>query len=191
MDVKCDLMGVYYGNLTRNITRSSRYYYLCKALEMSVMRILVLSVLFFGVLALSSCSGEADYSVTETEEVGSAKTVASLYVEGMMCEAACGGKIQKELSQLACVLSASIEFDENKNLDIAIVEFDNSCCSLEDMVNTVHAISDGAYQVKKVEVVTYSPAAGKYSTEETAYDFNNTFSMSSLFKSVTLILELR
>jgi hypothetical protein len=59
------------------------------------------------------------------------------------------------------------------------------------MVHTVHAISDGAYQVKKVEVVTYSPAAGKYSTEETAYDFNNTFSMSSLFKSVTLILELR
>lgn len=143
-------------------------------------------------LMFLACNNDAGVVITETNHTGVSKNVANIYVEGMMCAQGCAGKIQKELALLDCVVEASVDFDESRDLDIATVEFDGEQCTVDDMINKVNSIADGAYEVRKVELETYSPASSSEIEEQgSAYNYNKAFSWSALFKSVTVILDLR
>lgn len=78
--------------------------------------------------------------------------VAHIEIEGMMCGDGCGGKIKKELKELDCVADASIEFDAENPVDIAIVEFDKGQCDEQAFIDKIQAIGDGNYQVKSVKM---------------------------------------
>jgi copper chaperone CopZ len=133
----------------------------------------IISIIFAAILI--SCkegSGSADTGNKPSAEIvyvkktGSSRTTATLFIGGMTCEAGCGGKITKELTALNGVFSTDIEFAENRDLNMAIVEFDPSLTNPEKLVAGVNEIADGKlYSVSKVEVTTYTPSAEE-DTEE-------------------------
>lgn len=107
---------------------------------------------------LTGCGGTADYELIERHAPGSSDmTVARLDVSGMMCAHACGGKIKKELLKVAGVANASIEFEENRLLNFAEVEFDERLVELDGLVEAVSGIADGKlYAVEAVQVTHFA-----------------------------------
>lgn len=107
---------------------------------------------------LTGCGGTADYELIERHAPGSSDmTVARLDVSGMMCAHACGGKIKKELLKVVGVANASIEFEENRLLNFAEVEFDERLVELDGLVEAVSGIADGKlYAVEAVQVTHFA-----------------------------------
>lgn len=89
-------------------------------------------------------------NVVETD--GPEKAVARLAIEGMGCEMACGGAIKKALGNLDGVVITEIDFDSEKETDYAIVEFDDTKVSGEQMVETVSGLRKGQYNVSAVTI---------------------------------------
>lgn len=109
---------------------------------------------------ISGCSTE-NQTVTEspfetivrvTESADVSKTIANIGIEGMACERACGGSIKKALLNMDGIISAEIKFDEDEAVDFAIVEFDESKISSEEMVKAVTALHKGQFTVKSVAI---------------------------------------
>jgi len=123
--------------------------------------VLVGSVLALA-LGLTSC-GESgsSYEVTENHTAGTSDlTMARLDVSGMMCAHACGGKIKKELLKVEGVANASIEFEENRDLNYAEVEYDAKTVELSGLVEAIAGIADGKlYAVEAVEVTHFAKGA--------------------------------
>ena len=80
------------------------------------------------------------------------KTTASMSVQGMMCEVGSVAKVRKELLEVPGVASAMIDFDKDRSVNFANIEFDPATVSAEDLVAKVTAIGDGMYPVPKMEV---------------------------------------
>lgn len=127
--------------------------------HMKSMKFLLYVLLAFGVL---SCSEEvknqnvSDIPVIRREissEVN--KTVANLLIDGMTCSEGCGGKIQKELQALNGVVNTKLDYEENRADNTVTVEFDPSQMDEKKMIECVHAIMDGQYHVKSIEILTY------------------------------------
>lgn len=109
-------------------------------------------------------------NIIETD--GPAKAVARLAIEGMGCEMACGGAIKKALGNMDGVLATEIDFDSEQETDFAIVEYDESKVTGEQMIETVTALRKGQYSVSgltidkhvkagKSEAHDLSPKSGK------------------------------
>lgn len=116
---------------------------------------------FFAFLFLGSCSEAAKVDVRIEERVADVeKTVAKIGVEGMMCEIACGGKIRKELSEVNGVASADITFEEGESVNYAVVEYNPSLVTEQELMSTINQISDGKlYKVSEMTITRYAPAA--------------------------------
>lgn len=111
-------------------------------------------------LLFSGCSTETQ-NVTEstvetvvrvTETAGVSKTVANIGIEGMACERACGGSIKKALLNMDGIVSAEIKFDVDEAVNFAVVEFDESKISSEEMVKTLTTLNKGQFTVKSVAI---------------------------------------
>jgi copper chaperone CopZ len=83
------------------------------------------------------------------------KTLAKLSISGMTCSAGCGGKIQQDLSAMAGVTSTSLDYEDNRDANVVIVEYNPTEVNELEFIKKVNAIANGKYQVKAVEVVTY------------------------------------
>ena len=124
--------------------------------------VLVGSVLVFRPWACTSCGDSgSSYEVTENHTAGTSDlTMARLDVSGMMCAHACGGKIKKELLKVEGVANASIEFEENRDLNYAEVEYDAKTVELSGLVEAIAGIADGKlYAVEAVEVTHFAKGA--------------------------------
>ena len=77
----------------------------------------------------------------------SAQTTAALAVEGMMCAHACGGKIQQELKKLPGVRSTSVDFIEDRKVNIVKVDFDANVTDEQKMMFCINEMADGKYTV--------------------------------------------
>ncbi|MCH2198207.1 MAG: hypothetical protein MK081_05450 [Flavobacteriales bacterium] len=120
-----------------------------------------LFILLSAFVLIYACSAEPPIDVVYTESVADVeKTVATIGVEGMMCEIACGGKIRKELSEIHGVANASIEYNEGENVNYAVVEYNPAKVNETELIRCINTISDGKlYAVKDMEVTRYAPAA--------------------------------
>ena len=87
------------------------------------------------------------------------KTVAEMSVEGMMCEIGCVAKVRKELLEVPGVASATIDFEKDRQLNVAIVEYDAEVVEAEALVAKVTAIGDGMYPVHRMAVTHHGEAA--------------------------------
>lgn len=107
-----------------------------------------------------SCSDSMPVEVTVEERVADIeKTVARIGVDGMMCEIACGGKIRKELSELGGVALATIDYDDDAEVNYALVEYNPALVSERELVQTINRIGDGKlYEVTDVLVTRYAPS---------------------------------
>lgn len=99
-------------------------------------------------LLLTSCGTEEVKKEIDPANVA----VAKIEIEGMMCADGCGGKIKKELNELDCVASTTIEFNAENPVDVAVVEFDKESCGEQAFIDQISAIGDGKYAVKNVTI---------------------------------------
>ena len=113
---------------------------------------------------LASCGGSqvpAVETVYEAYHVEGTvdKTVAEMSVEGMMCEIGCVAKVRKELLEVPGVASATIDFEKDRQLNVAIVEYDAGVVEAEALVAKVTAIGNGMYPVHRMAVTYHGEAA--------------------------------
>ena len=127
------------------------------------MRTFSLSALLAATL-LSSCGGPkppaVDTVYEEFHKEGTVdKTVAEMSVEGMMCEVGCVAKVRKELLEVPGVASATIDFEKDRKLNVAVAEYDADVVDAEVLVAKVTAIGDGMYPVHRMAVTHHGEAA--------------------------------
>lgn len=134
----------------------------------------------------STTEASKDVSVTFVEESGDAdKYIASLSIDGMACEMACGSKISGTLAALTGVKNTSIEFNGAEEENFALVEYDANEISEKEMISAIEGLNNGHYSVKAVKVThfTKSKAAEDQSEKVGAvnqsfdYDLPNFFSI--------------
>lgn len=94
-------------------------------------------------------------ATTNTVVDGTTKTEAILTISGMTCAHGCGGKIQKELQNLNGVVTTSLDFVEDRDVNVVKVEFDPNLVKETDMTNIVNTIADGQYHVVKAEIISH------------------------------------
>jgi copper chaperone CopZ len=112
------------------------------------------------VLIISSCSTDQSQVLEKniekveiiTEVDTESKTIANFGIEGMACEKACGGSIKKALMNMDGVIAADIKFDVNNDVDFAVVEFDDSKVSSEQMAQKLSELNKGQFTVKSIAV---------------------------------------
>lgn len=143
--------------------RLARAYIYRMQKEFTLVQIKRHIVFVFGLWVLAmgftGCSESADScEVTERYTNGtSVMTMARLDVSGMMCLHACGGKIKKELLKVNGVANATIEFEEDRALNYAKVEYDERVVEVNGLVEAIAGIADGKlYAVQAVEVTHFA-----------------------------------
>jgi copper chaperone CopZ len=96
-------------------------------------------------------SGKNDKPEVEVKMVNqqadSSYTIADLAVEGMMCAHACGGKVQQELRKIAGVKNTSLDFIEERKVNVVRVQFDPAMVDEQKMITSINSIVDGKYTV--------------------------------------------
>lgn len=151
--------------------------------------------MYFSALAfiLTACNNHSveqeNAEVSHVVKLGEPKTTATLSIDGMMCEMACGGKIRKELESIEGVSLASIDFEDERPLNMAMVEYDPAKVDENKLIATVNQIADGKlYSVKSVEVVQYerkeiNSNSSKKSDgeEEVSFDVQRVFKFPDVF----------
>lgn len=123
------------------------------------MRLLITSVIAIFSLAACNTPTQDAPQITHVKAVGpEGKSVAKLSIEGMMCEVGCASKVKKELLELKGVSSVMIDFDDDRKVDFAIVEFDTNTADLDEMYMQVNSIADGKlYGVTAMEITQFWP----------------------------------
>ena len=124
----------------------------------------LLHVAAFALLVGCSCgpdgndlSATSDVVRTEVQSFitsGTPVTIASLGIEGMSCEMMCGGVIKKALEGTDGVISAEIQFDAEKDIDVAVVKYQSEKVKDAALISVVNELRDGLYKVRSVEVQT-------------------------------------
>lgn len=74
-----------------------------------------------------------------------------LPIQGMMCGISCKGAVKKCLASIPGVANCTVNFEEEEEIDHAIVSFDNTLTSKEEMIAKVEALNQGAYKVVEEE----------------------------------------
>ena len=118
------------------------------------MRLLVFALLASGLVFCGSGphpTVETVYVETHVEGAEDRST-ATMSVQGMMCEVGCVAKVRKELLEVKGVASAMIDFEKDRELNFATIEFDADAVSAAELVAKVVAIGDGMYPVPQMEV---------------------------------------
>ena len=122
---------------------------------------LVLTVALFSIA--TSCSSEAkteNKEVAEQENEATAKPVANqqmtIEVMGMVCEKGCGGSIRKEMKATNGVTKTSFDFEDEREVNVATIDFDDSIISEEEIILALttmneHQFTVGAHSVKALK----------------------------------------
>ena len=101
-----------------------------------------------------------DLVVTEVNEVGELrKTTAKLEIKGMMCEVGCVAKVKKELLEKKGVSNVTVNFESDREIDFATIEYDPQIETVESLASVVTYIADGKlYGVPSALVTNYAPS---------------------------------
>ena len=96
--------------------------------------------------------------VTEVNEIGELdKTTALLEIKGMMCEVGCVAKVKKELLEQKGVSNVTVNFESDREIDFATIEYDPKIETIESLTSAVTNIADGKlYNVTSVLVTNYA-----------------------------------
>lgn len=111
-----------------------------------------IAIASFTAVILIACSGEkaerplpAIEYVTNTDAT---ESVATLEIEGMMCEHGCVASIKQKVGALPGVTSVEVNFEE----DLATVTFDPAKISEKEIISEIQRINDKQYTVTKATV---------------------------------------
>lgn len=134
-------------------------------------------------------SEKSDVPVTFVKESGETEGyVANIAIEGMGCEMMCGSKISGELNQLAGVKNISIDFKGAGETNYAVVEYDATTVSEQEMIKTVNSIADGHYKVNAVEVKQIVKSEEPESdNDDSAYQPSISYELPNVFSVFTAL----
>lgn len=82
--------------------------------------------------------------------------VVEMVIEGMTCEMSCAGRMYLKLDEMDGVGNIDIRFakvEGNDNHDRALIEFDPSKLTQEDLVGAVNVVGGGVYFVKSTTLL--------------------------------------
>lgn len=116
---------------------------------------LIISIALFSCGSATPNAEATPATTTNTVVDGTNKTEAILSISGMTCAHGCGGKIQKELQNLNGVVTTSLDFVEDRDVNVVKVEYDPNVVKETDMTNIVNTIADGQYHVVKAEIISH------------------------------------
>jgi len=88
--------------------------------------------------------------------------VARLGVEGMSCAKMCAGLIQKTLSTTEGIANCEVLFEEKT----ALVSYDPTKVTGQQMVSLVHGLHDGQYKVTAIEINQEADLTSEEHTEK-------------------------
>lgn len=142
----------------------------------------IISVLTFGgMLVVASCgsSGEeapnATIPLSEEEEVTiadksdvQANMVADIGISGMVCEMSCVSSVRNELMSMPGVKSMEMDFDEEAEVNHAIVEFDDRVTNKDKMIAAIEALNENAYKVESFDEKTLGQNSSSGEVKESA-----------------------
>jgi Cu+-exporting ATPase len=119
---------------------------------MKTIKILTITLI---ALAFLNCKNEAKPKI-ETVEIESAKALdpnatyakAEFTIDGMTCQIGCAATIQKKISKMEGVKSATVDFDRK----LAMVEYDNAKVTPTSLEETVTSVAD-VYKVSDMKTV--------------------------------------
>jgi copper chaperone CopZ len=130
---------------------------------MNKVSTLLATAVVIAVFMLTGCERNIevyDLLVTEVNEVGELnKTTARLEIKGMMCEVGCVAKVKKELLEQKGVSNVTVNFDIDREIDFATIEYDPKIETVESLASVVTNIADGKlYGVTSALVTNYAPS---------------------------------
>lgn len=157
-------------------------------------------LLFAGFLFTTACSSEEETEEEEGQEQENneeakanetqetpvqyvANSRVNLSIKGMMCSMNCVGSVKKALKQTEGVVEYTVNFSEENEIDNAIVDFDDSKTSPEEMVATIEALNDGIYSVEDMEMLDFENAPSKEEQKTEEQDKATAYVMPSYHKS--------
>jgi len=128
---------------------------------MSKFATLLSTALVLAVFMITGCDRNIEVYelvVTEVTEVGElSKTTARLEIKGMMCEVGCVAKVKKELLEQKGVSNVTVNFDSDREVDFATIEYDPTIETVESLASVVTKIADGKlYGVTSALVTNYA-----------------------------------
>ena len=86
------------------------------------------------------------------------KSEVKLGIEGMMCVKGCAAKIKKELLEIEGVSSVRIDFEDERKINYAIVDFNTKTTEIDALYKQVNNIADGKlYGVTSMDIIHYMP----------------------------------
>ena len=130
---------------------------------MSKFATLLSTAVVIAVFMITSCNPNVEVYelvVTEVNKVGElSKTTARLEIKGMMCEVGCVAKVKKELLEQKGVSNVTVNFDSDREVDFATIEYDPTIETVESLASVVTKIADGKlYGVTSALVTNYVPS---------------------------------
>ena len=128
---------------------------------MSKFATLLSTALVLAVFMITGCDRNIEVYelvITEVTEVGElSKTTARLEIKGMMCEVGCVAKVKKELLEQKGVSNVTVNFDSDREVDFATIEYDPTIETVESLASVVTKIADGKlYGVTSALVTNYA-----------------------------------
>lgn len=145
-----------------------------------------------GFLALQGC-GEQKADVKAVKQVADERVVPnsklSLEIEGMVCEKGCGASIRKALKSTGGVASCTFDFEEERQKNTAVVEFDKDKITADKIIAVVTSINEKQFTVtgssaERMEVTVQESDNGQPVSEATKVNVSEAtgFEMPNLLK---------
>jgi Cu+-exporting ATPase len=97
--------------------------------------------------SLISCQNKVEEK-TEQASIINADAIASIKIEGMVCQHGCANYLSDEISSMQGVKDCSVSFQDS----LAIVSYDNSLISEASFIDLINSTKDSIYTVSNVEV---------------------------------------
>jgi hypothetical protein len=136
-------------------------------------------------------SAKTDVSGKSTEVVEVpviANRVLTMELEGMVCSMGCGGSIRKELKATGAVSDCDFDFEDERAIDIATIQFDKNKITADKIIEIVSKINDGQFTVGKTSsegiettVTKESQTSSHKSTKPKFEAVSSSFDVPNLF----------
>lgn len=113
------------------------------------------------ILFLAACQTSSSNAVTDSPSGELLVThIAELSVEGMVCEMGCAADIRKALKETGGIADIEIDFEKDREVNLAVVKFDASMINADQIRNSIELINKGQFKVKTIETQAYSSSEG-------------------------------
>lgn len=113
----------------------------------------VVLVCLFSFSACQDAGVEVDEKiVAQVGEEVNPTHVATLEIEGMVCEKECGSAIREGLYETGGVSKVDIEFDESNPVNNIRVYFDEGKTSVEDVIYIIDHLANQQYNAKFISI---------------------------------------